>query len=988
MNAENTWNKKTIDFVYNPDNQSKIQLIDSFVVRLGTFSKIFNEIKGSKMTSHKKHFMLEGKRGMGKTTMLLRMGYEIENDKNLNDWLIPIVFNEEEYSIRRLYKLWERVALLLEEKEMIFTGIYDEMDLNFSKCDDEQDYELTIFNLLNDKLSDEGKKIILFIDNFGDIYKKFNKQEVQRLIDVLKSKSNFRIFGASSNVISDFHDDNHPFSNLFKVKRLKGLKKLETQELLLKLGEAYGEGHIKNIIINQPGRIEALRRLTGGVIRTIVLLSDIFVDQNQGSAFSDLEAILDRVTPLYKHRMDDLPAQQQEIVEAIAFSWDAINVNEISQKTRIVSKTVSAQLFQMEKNEIIKKKSTNNKNHFYQLSERFFNIWYLMRHGRKGDRRKVVWLVRFLEDWCDEGELITRAERHIEMLKSGDYNVNGAYYMTEALASTKTLPKKDQDKLIKVTRTFLADNNSEFLQHMTESDLEINEKAEGFYKQGLYESCLELLLKMKDKDFFKIANCNAFLKRHDKAKDYYLKSIEKGTVAAMNNLGVLYENYYKDFSKAKEYYLMAYVNGSSDAMLKLGNLFYFRIKEYDTSEKYYLEAIENDLIEANYRLGNLHYYQHNDFDKAEEFYLIGAQGDCPDAMYRLANLYNFDTDNHKKAEEYYLMAIKNGNESAYYGLALLYDFKLNNLEEAELFYKKAVDFEKGYALVRLAKFYALKLKDFEKAERYFLEAINHEIEDSYFGLAGLYAYDLKDFEKAEHYYLKAVEKDNVNAMYGLAELYKYEYENYEQAEYYYLKAIENGHEKSLTELGDLYHLIEDFKQAEKYYLIGIDKGNTKAMNNLAYLYYTEKVKPKEALEISELSYKNEVDTFTDQNMLDAARLTYAKNLLWNERYVDSKKIAEYFMHDEKFLSNYREFFSDYLYLLIAKGEFQFVYDYFNNEKSNELNIKDRLKPIWYALVSFLRDDLPNEYLRMGEELEETVVEIIEKINKMEIEYSI
>ena len=109
---------------------------------------------------------------------------------------------------------------------------------------------------------------------------------------------------------------------------------------------------IKEIIDTQPGRIEALRRLTGGVIRTIVLLFEIFIDQKDGSAFSDLEAILDRVTPLYKHRMDDLPAQQQEIVEAIALAWDAINVSEISQKTRIISKTVSAQLRQMEKNEI------------------------------------------------------------------------------------------------------------------------------------------------------------------------------------------------------------------------------------------------------------------------------------------------------------------------------------------------------------------------------------------------------------------------------------------------------------------------------------------------------------------------------------------------------------------------------------------------------------------------------------------------------------
>ena len=120
-----------IDFIYNPDNQTKEQLIDSFVVRLKTFERLFTDIKAATMQSPEQHYLIEGKRGMGKTTLLLRLGYEIENDKNLNPWLIPIVFNEEEYSIRRLYKLWERIAVLLEDKDESFTGIYEDMDESY-----------------------------------------------------------------------------------------------------------------------------------------------------------------------------------------------------------------------------------------------------------------------------------------------------------------------------------------------------------------------------------------------------------------------------------------------------------------------------------------------------------------------------------------------------------------------------------------------------------------------------------------------------------------------------------------------------------------------------------------------------------------------------------------------------------------------------------------------------------------------------------------
>jgi len=776
--------KRTIDFIYNPDNQTKEELIASFVVRLKTFDRLISDIKKSKMKSPEQHYLIEGKRGMGKTTMLLRLGYEIENTKTLNSWLIPIVFNEEEYSIRRLYKLWERIARLLEEKNNDFIGLYDEMDESFASYESPEEYEYGIFNLLKKRLEAKGKKLILFIDNFGDIFSKFNKQEIQRLRTVLQSDTNFRIIGASSTVLEAFYDEKHPFYEFFKVVRLRGLDKEETNGLLLKLGETYKHEEIKDILLNQQGRVESLRRLTGGVIRTIVLLFEIFIDKKQGSAFSDLEAILDRVTPLYKHRMDDLPAQQQEIIEAIAFAWDAVNVSEISTKTRIVSKTVSAQLRQMEKNEIITKKLTNNKNHFYQISERFFNIWYLMRHGRKGDKSKVLWLVRFLEDWCDEGELIARAQKHISFLKNGKYDVKGAYYLTEALASTKSLPKEKQDELIKTTREFLNKNKSDFAKYLSESEMELYEKAMKLYEESKYTEALDYFLKMKDKDFFRMGYC------------------------------------------------------------------YDMLNDLPNAEQYYLTALDND-------------------------------DDIVFAMNNLAVLYNEKKNDLKKAEQYYLMAIEKGYEKAMFNLAILCEDKKN------------------------------------------------------------------DLTKAEQYYLMAVEKGVGKAMNNLAYLY----------------------EKKQN----------DLKKAEQYYLMGVEEGDEKAMNNLADLYYYQKVKNISALELAKKAY------IIENN--DLFRLTLAKILLWNNQIIESIEIAEQFLYDENYLAIYLEFFNNYLFLLLAKEQYQFLYDYFTSPKAEELNIKDQLKPIWYALMYYMQDEFPNEFLRMGEELEETVKEIIAEVEQMRIDYT-
>ncbi len=938
--------KPTIDFIYNPDNQTKEQLIESFVVRQKTFQRLFADIKEAKMNSPEQHYLIEGKRGMGKTTLLLRLGYEIENDENLSPWLIPVVFNEEEYSIRKLYKLWERIAMLLEEKNQKFIGLYDEMDSSFPNYSSDEEYEYAIFNLLNVRLEEAGKKLILFIDNFGDIFLKFNGQEIQRLRTVLQTSINFRIFGASSTVLEAFYDSKHPFYDFFKITRLSGLDKLETIELLSKLADTYNLDNVKYIIENQSGKIEALRRVTGGVIRTIVLLFEIFIDQKQGSTFSDLEAILDRVTPLYKHRMDDLPPQQQEIVEALAFAWDAINVSEISQKTRIVSKSVSAQLYQMEKNEIIIKKLTNNKNHFYQISERFFNIWYLMRHGRKGDKRKVLWLVRFLEEWCDANELIERTKHHIGLLKTGTYDTSGAYYLTEALASTKTLPYKSQDELIKVTRDFLNNKNSEFAHQLSDSMIEMIDKAEHFLFKNEFRLALNLYLKIKKGAEYLIGFCYYKLNNFPKAEEYYLKAFDAGNYSSLINLAELYYEVNKDFEKADEYFSKAVEKEDPSSFFSIGYFYEDKIKDYGNAEKYYLLATKNGVDAAHLSLGML---------------------------------YEDKLKNYSKAEEYFLMSIEKRIEEASLLLAYLYDSKLEDFEKAEKYYLKTKGSYSKLAMLGLGIMSRTKLKDYEKAEKYLKKAIKKGNDEAYFFLAALYDRDLGDYLKAEEYYLLAIENGNIEANDYLAELYHFELNDYAKAEKYYLEGIKNGSEDSMLGLGLFYEYeLKDLKKAEKYYLMASEKGSPTAMNNLSYYYYCDGINKNKALELSQKSY------LVDNN--EASRLTYAKTLLWNNNFDKAKLIAEEFLFDEKYTNEYLEYFNDFLYLLIAKSQYKFLYNYFVCDTSKENNIKDKLKPIWYALVFYMQDEYPNEFLRMGDELEETVTEIIEEIEIMRNKY--
>lgn len=591
--------KYHIPTLYNPKNLSKSELIENFVIRTKEFEQIFHIVQNDEMQDPPQHIIIQGQRGSGRTTLLLRIYYEVMEDEKLKSWLFPVMFNEEQYGIRTLEKLWERLAEYLEEHSDLFPGIGDELDkiINKDECEEK------CFELLTSYLKKANKKLVLFIDNFGDMVRKFKDKEIKRLREILMTSPDIRLIAGSSTVLEFTYDYSFPFYEFFKVFRLNGLNKNETIDLLLKLGESYKAEEIKKIIKNESARVEALRRLTSGVPRTIVLLFDIFVDNESGSAFRDLEMTLDAVTPLYKHRMDDLPAQQQEIVDVIALNWDAISVKEIVKKTRMASKAVSAQLKLLVKNKVIEKEPTSTKNHLYRVYERFFNIWYLMRYGRRKHREKVKFLVEFLEVWCSQEELMKRATRHIEDGKDGKVHEKQVLYMSEALTQA-TIPDDVQFELLEETRDYLQNINSELVSELSRCDSEVFEEIIRLLKEKKEQLALkkaEEILNEKNEALFLIGFiCQVSIKDYSKAEEYYLKAVEAGDSGAMYNLTLLYQKEYNNYEKAinefekhlfKEEYVLENVWHLTDVMT-----FFLAKKQYNYLYKL-LEKNEFDIRE-------------------------------------------------------------------------------------------------------------------------------------------------------------------------------------------------------------------------------------------------------------------------------------------------------------------------------------------------------------------------------------------------------
>ena len=832
--------KSEYPFVYNPSNYRDADLKSNFVVRIKEFNDLFDAIKKDKIKNPPQHYIIQGQRGYGKTTLLLRLNLEIKNDLQLQKWLIPVLFDEEQYGIRTLAKLWEEVIVYLAERNECFNKIKPLFDSLYEKEFPEEE----LFNQLIKCLNKDKKKIILFIDNFGELVQKFNKKEIQRLREILNTCNAIRIIGASAIQLEFSYDYKHPFYEFFKIIILNELNKEESILLMERIAKTYGKSDdINNIIKEQPERIESLRLLTGGVPRTIVLLFQIFIDSGDGNSFKDLEEMLDRVTPLYKDRLDNLSDQQQAIIDAIALNWDAMSTKEISKKIRLSSKSVSSQLNLLEKNQVITKVPSSTKNYLYRINERFFNIYYLMRIGNRKNKSKVLWLVEFFKIWYGTKELKERIQTHIKAIKENKMFDKCAFYVTQALAEI-TDSWELQHEVITEARKYLLSKESDLAKELPQSHFEIIDVAIKEVEKGDIDNAI---CKMKNDNipdniiFLTIANImNSELKNFEEAIYYYNKAIQYGTEEAMYNLALLYEEEYKDYQKAEQYYLMAIKKEHILSMNNLASLYANEYNDNAKAEKYYLMAIKKNNIISIFNLALFYEKEYKDYAKAEKYYLMAIDKNHVESMYNLSLLYIIEYKDYKKAEKYCLMAIERGYVNAMFNLALLYHIEYKDSAKAEKYYLMAIENDQEGAMNNLALLYENEYKDYDKAERYHLMAIEKDYVYSMFNLALLYENQYKDYDKAERYYLMAVEKDHIGAMYNLGLLYLNTFKAIPKAEKYFLMASEKGEGSATFNLALLYeNRNKDYSKAEKYYLLAIEKNHIGAMNNLGLLYEKE-----------------------------------------------------------------------------------------------------------------------------------------------------
>lgn len=416
---------------FNPALLTREELIANFLARRPLLERLLEDIRREAADHAPQHHLLIGQRGMGKSTLLLRLRYAVEDDTELSHIWVPLSFPEEQYNIGTVSDFWlnclDALSDALETAHR--SAEAEQLDV---QCDalpkDENLRSPAALALLLEQCEQMQKRLILLIDNVDLVFDRLKDQEWE-IRNLLQFEHRLLVIGASSRALeASFVNGGQAFSDLFRIHELKGLKLEETAEVLRQLAQQREKTEVEQILDREPGRIRAVHDLSGGNPRTVILLYEVLESGYNGDARRDVERLLDLYTPLYKARFEQFSTQAQQVVDALALNWDPATAGRIADKMRMDVNTVSAQLGRLVNQGVVEKVKLFDENRLgFQLAERFFNIWYLMRTSRRV-RRKLVWLVKFLQSWYDQNSLREQANAHLQQPPDQEERVRWAEY--------------------------------------------------------------------------------------------------------------------------------------------------------------------------------------------------------------------------------------------------------------------------------------------------------------------------------------------------------------------------------------------------------------------------------------------------------------------------------------------------------------------------------------------------------------------------------
>lgn len=396
---------------FNPQSQHEADFLATFVARSSTLDFFLRQLRLVPFERAANHYLIVAPRGYGKTSLLRRIAIAVRTETDLRDRFIALAFREEQHNVISLDAFWRNcLQSLLEarEDENAPEAEIDELEAAWTEHaprqalkGDDQDGEPGYREFIT-RCERLNRRPLLLIDNLDSLLAGLPANQQWSLRRILQADGGPVLIAAASRYPESTHDPKAAFYDFFRVHTLSRLNDEEVMQCLRTRARHRGDAGrvVLDLLDKDPGRIAALNTLAGGNPRTLNVLYGVLESHMSDDVLSQLSAMLDTFTGWYQARTEELPIQARAVFDALALNWDPMLAAALGAVTGLDTTAVSSQLSRLEKSGYVETVALNRRGKGrkgYQVSERFFNIWYLMRNGPRRARQSIKFLTVFLQ---------------------------------------------------------------------------------------------------------------------------------------------------------------------------------------------------------------------------------------------------------------------------------------------------------------------------------------------------------------------------------------------------------------------------------------------------------------------------------------------------------------------------------------------------------------------------------------------------------------
>ncbi|MCC6620856.1 MAG: AAA family ATPase [Deltaproteobacteria bacterium] len=332
------------------------------------------------------HQLVLGAPGSGKTMLLRALRSAIEDDPELSARWLPVTFPEAQWDVARPADVWDNaldyLVVALERRGQAEAAAALSAQIEALRRQDDESGRRGLELLLEtaDRL---GRRLVLLIDTLDVVLERLKKDQ-WHVREILAAEPRLLVIGASARAIEATYRYDAAFYDFFQLHELRPLPGSELAALLAQLPPSPD----RDALVALPAAtLAATTELVGSQPRTLMMLAHSLRLDGPRPVRDLVMAVLDRLTAQLQGRMEALSPQAQQVVHAVAAAWHPSRPSELAERAHLTPNAVSSQLHRLVQDGQVERVPLPPARHGFQLVDRVFQIWLLMRMGQPHRRR-------------------------------------------------------------------------------------------------------------------------------------------------------------------------------------------------------------------------------------------------------------------------------------------------------------------------------------------------------------------------------------------------------------------------------------------------------------------------------------------------------------------------------------------------------------------------------------------------------------------------